>query len=79
MTPGYTTAKIAIALTAILAVVLILMAVLDAPWLGFAGIALLFAALIARQITIFGGRDFLISTGVLLAIAAGAFVLQRLA
>ncbi|HEU4973839.1 MAG TPA: hypothetical protein VFT50_02025 [Baekduia sp.] len=71
-------AKTALIATALLAVVLVAMAVLNAPWLGFVAIGLLFAALIAREVTVFGGRGFLVVTGVLLGVIAIAFAVQRL-
>jgi hypothetical protein len=76
---SYSAAKVALALTAVLAVALVAMALLDAAWLGFVVIALFFAALIAREITIFGARGFLLMAGGLLAVIAVAFVVARLA
>jgi hypothetical protein len=71
----YSAAKIALGFTAVLAVALVAMGVLDAPWLGFAAIALLFGALIAREVTIFGVRGFLLLTGGVLAVLGVAFVI----
>jgi hypothetical protein len=73
----YSAAKLALGLTAVLAVALVAMAVLDAPWLGFVVIGLLFGALIAREVTIFGVRGFLLITGAGLAVVAVAFVVSR--
>jgi hypothetical protein len=76
---SYSAAKVALGLIAALAVALVAMAALDAPWLGFVVIALLFGALIAREVTIFGVRGFLLVTGAVLAAVAVAFVNGRLA
>jgi hypothetical protein len=75
----YSAAKVALGLTAVLAVALVAMAVLDAAWLGFVVIALFFGALIARGVTIFGARGFLLTTGGVLAVIAVAFLVARLA
>jgi hypothetical protein len=74
----YSPAKIALAPTALLAVTLVAMALFDAAWLGFVVIALFFAVLVAREVTIFGGRGWLLTTGALLAVIALAFVAARL-
>jgi hypothetical protein len=74
----YTAAKVALGLTAVLAVGLVAMAALDAPWIGLAVIALLIGALIAREVTIFGVRGFLLVTGGVLAVIGAAFVIARL-
>jgi hypothetical protein len=55
------------------------MAALDAPWLGFVVIALLFGVLIAREVTLFGVRGFLLTTAAVLAVIGVAFVVARLA
>ncbi|MCU1678633.1 MAG: hypothetical protein JWM93_3391 [Frankiales bacterium] len=78
METRYSAAKIALALTALLAVTLVAMALFDAAWLGFVVIALFFAVLVAREMTIFGGRGFLLITAALLAVIAIAFVAARL-
>ena len=75
----YTAAKVALGLTVGIAVALVAIEVFDAPWLGFVVIALLFGALIAREITIFGVRGFLLTTGALLALIAVAFAVGRFA
>ena len=72
-------AKVALGLTALLAVALIAMAALDAPWLGFVVIALLFGVLIARELTLYGARGFLLITGALLIVIGVAFAIARLA
>jgi hypothetical protein len=74
----YSAAKVALGLTAALAVALVAMAVLDASWLGFVAIALLFGTLIAREITVLGVRSFLVLTGAVLATIAVAFAVARL-
>lgn len=78
METRYSPAKIALAPTALLAVTLVAMALFDAAWLGFVVIALFFAVLVAREVTIFGGRGWLLTTGALLAVIALAFVAARL-
>jgi hypothetical protein len=75
----YSAAKVALGLTVVLAVALVAMAVLDAAWLGFVVIALFFGVLIAREVTVFGVRGFLLITGGVLAVIAVAFVVSRLA
>ena len=55
------------------------MAALDAPWLGLVVIALLFGVLVAREVTLFGVRGFLLTTGALLAVIGVAFMIARLA
>ncbi len=75
----YSAAKVALSLTAALAVTLVAMAVLDAAWLGIVVIALLFVALIAREVTTFGVRGFLLITGGVFAVIALAFFVARLA
>jgi len=75
----YSAAKVALGLTVVLAVALVAVAVLDAPWIGFVVIALFFGVLIAREVTIFGVRGLLLITGGVLAVIAVAFVASRLA
>jgi hypothetical protein len=75
----YSAAKVALGLTALLGVALVAMAALDAPWLGFVVIALLFGALIAREVTVFGVRGSLLITGLPLVVVGVAFVISRLA
>ena len=55
------------------------MAALDAPWLGFVVIALLFSVLIAREVTLYGARGFLLITGALFIVIGVAFAIARLA
>lgn len=74
----YGAARAAIAMTAALGVVLVAMAVLDAAWLGFAAIALLFAALVARGVTVLGARGFLVFAGGMLALIGAAYAVARL-
>jgi hypothetical protein len=74
----YTAAKVALGLTAALALTLVAREVLDAAWLGFVAIALLLGALIARQVSVFSVRGFLLITGAVLAVIAVAFVVARL-
>jgi hypothetical protein len=75
----YSAAKVALGLTAALTLALVAMTVFDAAWLGFVVIALLFGALIAREVTLFGVRGFLLITGGVLAVATVAFLATRLA
>jgi len=75
----YSAAKVALGLTALLGVALVAMAALDAPWLGFVVIVLLFGVLIAREVTLFGVRGFLLTTAAVLAVIGVAFVVARLA
>jgi len=77
MATRYRAAKIALVATAILAIALLSMELLNAPWIGFVATALLFIALIAREVTIFG-RGFLIFFGVLLGVIGLAFIVQRI-
>jgi hypothetical protein len=76
---SYSAAKIALGLTALLGVALVAMAALNVPWLAFVVIALFFCALIAREVTVFGVRGFLMMTGPLLLVIGVAFVIARLA
>jgi hypothetical protein len=76
---GYTAAKIALGLTALLALALVAMALFDAPWIGFVAMAALFGVLIAREVFLLGVRGFLVTAGAVLAVIAVAFAFQRLA
>ncbi len=78
MATRYRAAKIALVATAILAIALLSMELLNAPWIGFVATALLFIALIAREVTIFGGRGVLIVFGLLFGVIGAAFVVQRI-
>jgi hypothetical protein len=72
-------AKAALGLTALLAVALLLIEALDAPWLGFVVIALLFGVLVAREVTLYGVHGFLLMTGALLVVIGVAFAIARVA
>jgi hypothetical protein len=68
----------ALGVTAALAAVLILMSVLDAPWLGFVAVALLFGALVARALMGHSIRSLLVFAGAMLGVVALAYVASAL-
>jgi hypothetical protein len=78
MRTRFAAAKVALLATVLLALALVAMELLDAPWLGFAALALLCGVLVAREITIVGGRGFLLFSAVTIGVIAVAFVVQRL-
>jgi hypothetical protein len=71
-------AKVALALTFLLAATLIASAVFHTAWLGFVAMALPFGALIAREVTVWGGRGFLIITGAFGVVVVVAFLAAQL-
>jgi hypothetical protein len=68
----------AIALVALLGATLILMEVLDASWLGFPALALFFAALGARSVTINGLQVVAFATAAYIIVLVVALLINAL-
>lgn len=73
----FTATTVALMATVLLAFALAAMALLDAPWLGFVAMSLLFVGLIAREVSVWGVRGFLLVSAAIAGVIAVAFVAQR--
>ena len=69
--------KVVLVAVVLLALALVAMEVFDAPWLGFAVMALGVVILLARGISIYGVRGFALVAAVMASVVAVAFIAQR--
>ena len=78
MTEGRTAVNVALTATTLAAVALILLAVLDAAWLGWVAIGLLAIAAVAGEIWVWGVRGALWLAALLLVVGAFAYAVEKL-